>query len=89
MTQWAHVEDALLKVFWKLQGKPDFMTTSAIFHTPPSDQVQIEMVNNVAKIVLKERPALSEEWRKLYNRADTKRKRRNMLAHRTALSSST
>ena len=42
ITQWAHVENALLKIFWKLQGEPVFRITSAIFHSPISDQVRID-----------------------------------------------
>lgn len=84
MTQWTQVEDALLKVLWMLQDKPEFAITSAIFHTPISDQVRIDMVNNVASIMLKNSPLL-DEWRKLHERAKRRLRKRNSLAHKTAL----
>ncbi len=83
ITQWAHVEDGLFKIFWKLQGEPEFRITSAIFHTPISDKVCIDMVNNVASILLKKSPLL-EEWQKLHKRTSQRLKKRNKLAHRTA-----
>ncbi len=84
ITQWAHVEDSMLKIFWKLQGEPAFRITSAIFHTSISDQVRIDMVNNIASFVLKKSPLL-KEWEKLHKRANQRLKKRNVLAHRTAL----
>lgn len=84
ITQWAHVENGLLKIFWKLQGEPVFRITSAIFHTPISDKVCIDMVNNVASFLLKKSPLLGE-WEKLHNRANKRLRKRNKLAHRTAL----
>ena len=84
ITQWAHVEDSLLKVFCTLQGKTNFRITLAIFHTPISDQVRIDMVNNIAKFVLKKSPLL-EEWEKLHRRTNRCLGKRNKLAHRTAL----
>lgn len=84
ITQWADVENALLKIFWKLQGEPVFRITSAIFHSPISDQVRIDMVNNVALFLLKKSPLL-EEWEKLNEHANRHLRKRNKLAHRTAL----
>jgi len=84
ITQWAHVEDSMLNIFWKLQGEPNFRITSAIFHTPISDKVRIDTVNNIASFILKKSPLL-EEWEKLHERAIRCLRKRNALAHKTAL----
>jgi hypothetical protein len=84
MTQWAHVEDSLLTVLWKLLGEPDFSMTSAMFFTPISDKARLDMVHHVTLIALKNSPLLGE-WKKLYRRANDRRETRNLLGHLVSL----
>jgi len=84
ITQWAHVQDSLLRVFSKLIGEVDFQIASMIFYSPSSYEVRIDIVDNVAKAVLTD-PDLLKEWNDLRDKIITKKRKRNILAHLMAL----
>lgn len=84
ITQWAHVQDDLLRVFNKLMGGTNFHLASAIFYTPINDKIRADIVDNAAKVMLAGSPLL-EEWKILRRHLKEKGDRRNMLAHLMAL----
>ncbi len=84
ITQWAHVQDSLLRVFNKLMGEENYLLYSVIFYAPVSEKVRTDIVDNTAKVVLSD-SELFEEWEKLRRQVDEKGKKRNILAHLMAL----
>lgn len=84
ITQWAHVQDSLGRVFHKLTGQKNYALSSAIFYTPINDKIRADIVDNVAKLMLRDSPLLSE-WKKIRRRLKERGDKRNLLAHLTAL----
>lgn len=85
MSEWANIEDALLMVFLRFHppNTPGIII-SAMFHTPISAQVRIDLVNNVANFLLRKTAHL-QEWEKLNARCNKRLSKRNMIAHMTVL----
>jgi len=80
LAQWYGVEMWLFKIFDRMTGAPT-PNNSAIFYAVINAKTRLEMMNELALVVLRHDTTLSKEWIKLSEKVKDKSKKRNHIAH--------
>lgn len=81
ITQWAHVEQSLLKVYWHAMGEPDNDSAAACFYTIMNFNSKVAITDAALQVKHGGNEATISRWKNIQNKLLKRAKRRNELAH--------
>lgn len=81
---WQFVESSLIMIYASAVRATQYNALASSFHTPTNFRVRLDMTNE-AVLHCGLDTDLTTEWGKIYEKAKTKAKRRNQLAHAIVL----
>lgn len=85
LSQWAHVEEGMLGLFWRAMGpKADIRKLAAVYYSAATFKGKLDMVDS-AFALIDAGPKIAADWKKLKERLRDRADLRNQLAHHMAI----